>query len=717
MRNFVVTVLGLIVGIQCLSASGLQVGTVCDRRYQVARDMNTLFDVTYLSAKYNRLKDWKSRATEVRQEVLCAAGLVPMPEKTPLEAKVFGKIDRDDYTIEKVYFQSYPGLFVTGNLYRPRQTQDSAYGPFPGVLCPHGHGGRFANDDLVSTPGLCINLAKQGYVAFSYDMIGFGDGWQIIHSTYPNWFYGNAEEMTHGGTVDLSNDVIGFRRDQLLWGVSVGGLQLWDSIRSLDFLQSLPYVDKDRIACTGHSGGGTQTYLLTAVDDRILVSAPVSMLSARMQGGCLCENLPNLRIDTNNVEIGALMAPRPTLLVSATGDWTKEVPKIEYPAIRHIYKLFDAEDKVSCHLVDAEHNYNKESREVVYSWLGRWLPKKPLSQPVREQKFLVEKIDDLRVFPNKQAPKGALDKDALARQLVAAAKSQLEANRPRDGQTLDRFRQIYSPVLRNALSITVSPDTEAEARGQEVRNGYIISKLVLRDRARGAEIPALLVSPADNGQEEAVLMVNEKGKQGCLDSVEDFPSPIVDALVKSGRRVLLIDCFGTGEHIAPQGLARTNLQTSKEEMAPYSWFDTYNRSDTAERVYDILAALNYLEHIDGARSVSLVGSGKAGLWCLLTRPFDPHISRTVSDVAGFDTSSDEAFIKDLYVPCLRRAGDLRTAIAVSAPTKLFIHNTQAKFDTSWAKDVYTAIDQAGLLRIERNMAPDSEIVGWLTTPE
>src|SRR2546426_1367857 len=111
------------------------------------------------------------------------------------------------------------------------------------------------------------------------------------------------------------------RMDRL--GMSLGGLQLWNSMRALDFLRSLPEVDPERIGCTGASGGGTQTFLLAAVDDRVRASAPVNMISADFQGGDLCENAPDLRVDTFNVEIAALTAPRPMVMISNTGDWTK----------------------------------------------------------------------------------------------------------------------------------------------------------------------------------------------------------------------------------------------------------------------------------------------------------------------------------------------------------------------------------------------------------
>jgi hypothetical protein len=238
---------------------------------------------------------WKPRAAYLREHVLASAGLLPLPEKTPLRPSIFGEVRRADYSVSKVYFESLPGFFVTGNLYRP-----AGDGPFPAILSPHGHWtyGRLENTALMSGPGRAINLARQGFVVFMYDMIGYNDSQQVPHT-----FSGPRE---------------------YLWGLSLSGLQLWDSIRAIDFLETLPYVRRDAIGMTGESGGGTQTFLAAAVDSRIAVAAPVNMISLHMQGGCLCENPPGLRLETTNVEIAATIAPRPLLMISATGDWTAE---------------------------------------------------------------------------------------------------------------------------------------------------------------------------------------------------------------------------------------------------------------------------------------------------------------------------------------------------------------------------------------------------------
>ena len=153
-----------------------------------------------------------------------------VPEKTPLKPVVFGEISHTDYSVSKVYFESLPGFFVTGNLYKP-----TGNGPFPAILSPHGHWayGRLENSDVASVPGRAINLARQGFVVFTYDMIGYNDSRWYPHT--PSHTYHDRE--------------FGGRRENL-WGLSLAGLQLWNSIRAVDFLESLPIVARERIGAT-----------------------------------------------------------------------------------------------------------------------------------------------------------------------------------------------------------------------------------------------------------------------------------------------------------------------------------------------------------------------------------------------------------------------------------------------------------------------------------
>ena len=415
--------------------------------------------------RFTDVGEWRARAAYLREHVLASAGLLPMPERTPLAPQVFGEIKRSDYTVSKVYFQSLPGFLVTGNLYKPL-----GEGRFPAVLAPHGHWayGRLENTTLNSVPGRAINLARQGFVVFTYDMVGYDDSRQLPHT------FGDRREA--------------------LWGLSLGGLQLWNSIRSLDFLESLPYVQRDALAVTGESGGGTQTFLLAAVDDRVKVAVPVNMISLHMQGGCLCENPPSLRLDTTNVEIAATIAPRPLLMVSATGDWTVNTLESEFPAVRSLYSLLGAGDRVSAVRIQADHNYNKESREAMYAWLARWMKGAPADVQVRERGFTADSPADLLVFHQRALPAEALTADQITANWIASSSQQLQTTP----------LEVRARALRHALGFgaATAPATPAKA----ARNPRVVlvtgrgeDEVAKALRAVGLTVQPIAFSPFDTG--------------------------------------------------------------------------------------------------------------------------------------------------------------------------------------------------------------------------
>ena len=309
---------------------------------QDSRNTNTLDTDTHAKLpEFHSLHDWEKRKSQLRRQILSATGLYPLPKRGAPRAQVFGKLQRDGYTIEKVLLETLPGYYLGGNLYRPFNRP----GKLPGIVNPHGHWtyGRLENQDLFSGQALGMSLAKQGYVVFAYDMVGYNDTIQTPHK------FGTPTEQ--------------------LWSFGPLQLQLWNSINATDFVASLPDVDTSKLAVTGASGGATQAFLLAAVDDRLSFAAPVNMVSAIMQGGDFCENSPGLRIGTNNVEIAAMFAPKPMLLVSATGDWTRNVPREEFPAIQRIYQLYGKPENVEVIQIEAPHNFNKSSRERSLSFL------------------------------------------------------------------------------------------------------------------------------------------------------------------------------------------------------------------------------------------------------------------------------------------------------------------------------------------------------------
>ena len=286
-------------------------------------------------------EEWEERKKRNLSGILKGAGLTPLPERTPLNARSHSKREMDGYSVENIYFESLPGFFVTGNLYRPLRKGGLA--KFAGVLCPHGHTpeGRLAE----YTQARCASLARMGAIVFAYDMVGWNE---------------DAKSVDH-------------RRDK-----NVFAYQTWNSMRALDYLLSFREVDPSRIGVTGESGGGTQTFILTALDPRVRVAAPVVMASAHFYGGCNCESgMPiheSKSHKTNNAEIAAMAAPRPLLLVSVGGDWTKNTPKVEFPFARRVYSLFGAENRVeNFHLADEKHDYGFSKRKPVYRFFAKAL--------------------------------------------------------------------------------------------------------------------------------------------------------------------------------------------------------------------------------------------------------------------------------------------------------------------------------------------------------
>ena len=628
-------------------------------------------DMQYSMPRYESLAAWKERADFLRRQVLFASGLLPMPPKTPLNPQVFGRTEYGDYAIEKVLIETLPGFFLGGNLYRPLGKQ----GPFPGIVSPHGHWryGRFENSDAGSIPARGVSLAKQGYVVLTYDMIGYNDTTQLPHG-----FEGPREQ---------------------LWGLGMLGLQTWNSIRAVDFLLTLSDVDPQRIGATGASGGGTQTFMLTAVDDRVKFSAPVNMISGIMQGGSVCENAANLRIDTYNVEIAALMAPRPMLMVSATGDWTRNTPRDEYPAVRGIYELYDAESQLEQVQIDAPHNYNQQSREAVYQFFA----KKALSaipEDLRDYNLSVRGLSSLVSLWNRKLPDDAADQAGLTKWWVADAEEQTASLRPSDGASLAKAQEAFRERLSLALMAGVPAPGDVDVQEAEALPG---GKMLLLGRdGKGDRVPAVLLEPPRaNPAVRPTLIVHPEGVAWVLSSSESREG-LVRSLVARGGVVMGIDAFQTGR-------SRTTAATPEGERQR-RYFTTFNRTDDANRMQDILTAIAALRRQTGQQAVNLAGMGEAGVWSVFARALSDADVSLLADIAQFYAASDEEYIKHFFVPGIRRAGDFRAAATLLAGGPAVLHNVSTSFATDWFEASFEAAGASQQLRWQRTPMSEEEIL-------
>lgn len=574
---------------------------------------------------------WQFRAKDIREQILISCGLYPLPEKTPLKATVFGKTERDGYTVEKVHLQPYPGFYLAGNLYRPL---NKGAGPFPAILNPHGHWetGRMADEEAGSIRARCISFARQGMIAFTYDMVGYND------TTFAG---ANAKLHRSYGTA---------KADQL-WGINLMGLQLWNSIRALDFLESLPDVDPKRLACTGESGGGTQTFLLGAVDDRLAAQVPVVMVSHSMQGGCNCENAPGLRVHYSNMELAAAAAPRPQLIVGATGDWTKTTLEKEGPAIAGIYKLLGAEDRFKALRFDFGHNYNKTSREAVYDWLGRrFLPD---ADPAlfKEQPYVKVPDEDLRVFPDGKLPADALTMEQFIAARKEERKQQWQKLLPTDAAGLERFKKEMLPAWRDTLRLPLSFSL-AESKGTEKRGTFLVKM---------------------TNWQEGLPQTSTQQEEG-------------------GATITL------------------RIPDTDEKLDEFSnFYSTYNPTTLQRNVNTVVELCRSLRDSFGQRTV-LIGEGKYGILALMAAPAADAVA---VDCNGFDPSNDEAlFVPGYFAPKLRCIGGFQGAAMLAAPNRLLLYNTQGKFPTADIEAAYRAAGAGDKLQIIPGPKTREEILSW-----
>lgn len=641
-----------------------------DVRLQSLRNLNNYFP----STPPNTVEEWNARSQKLRQHILVALGLWPMPLRTPLNAVVYGKLDFSDYTVEKVYFESVPGFFVTGSLYRPKsETQCKR----PAVLSPHGHwaDGRFhdAGEETVKgqmTSGAelyqeggrspiqsrCVQLARMGCIVFIYDMIGYADSLQI------------PMEIAHGFSRQrpemncLEN-----------WGLfspeaeshlqSVMELQTWNSIRALDFLCSLPDVDKNRIGVTGASGGGTQTFILCALDSRPAVAFPAVMVSTSMQGGCTCENACLLRIGAGNVDFAALFAPKP-LGMTAANDWTREMPQKGFPELKKLYALLKAPDHVMLKaLPQFGHNYNACSREAMYRWFDKYLQLSNAS-PIMERDYKRLSSSELTVWDaTHPKPRGGPEFErSLLRYLTEDAAHQWRATL----NSASAYRNFVAPALQSMIGRDWNNWGKAEFR-ETSRKSFPDCEQIsgrIQNTVYREEVPVLLLKPVGRASRQTVIWLTENGKEGLLTNGNVLPA--VRALLDGGCTVMGADVFLQGG--SPVSV---RLVHQPREAAAYTF--GYNPTLLAQRVHDVLTLVGFAHGLDSKATVSLAGMDGSGLWTGLAGALiQDHVNAIAMNSAQFRFGDLTDFRDPRFLPGGAKYGDLPGLIRLCAPTPLFV---------------------------------------------
>jgi dienelactone hydrolase len=637
-----------------------------DGRVAAARDLD---HPTVFTPSFATKADWMARADALRRQVRVALGLWPWPERSPLNATVRGRIARDGYTIEHVAFESVPGHWVTGSLYRPT----GRTGRLPAVLAPHGHfpGGRHqersaddAKKELASGAEQTLEgaryalqarpamLARMGVIAFAWDMVGYADSTAIAH---------------RAGFTDADAEL---RLQSFL------GLSMWNAVRAVDFLLALPDVDPARIGVNGASGGGTQSLLLSAIDDRVTASLPAVMVGGNMQGGCICENAGLLRLGTNNIELTALTAPRPLAAVAAN-DWTHDFMTRGLPELKAIYALMGAPDAVAGQKFEFPHNDNQVSREYAYAFFNRVFTL-GLPEPVRERPFVPVPPAELKVF-DAAHPRPASERDAagVRRGMSESSERQLRAlatTKPAELAAI--VRGGFETALADRLPPVAKPldGSFRSLKGDE----FTVHQSVMTRAGSAARIPAIGIVPAGWKGGPIVVWVHERGKQAAFEADGRAPSPEVKRLLAGGAAVLAPDVFLAGESGAPAGRIRV-----KNDEAYFGYNTGYNRTVFAERTSDVLTAIAFAGNL-GGNSIALAGRGKAAAWVLAARALaGDAVARTAVDLGGFDFDQVRETIDEALLPGAVKYGGVRGLASLATTGRTWIAGAPASPIAPW----------------------------------
>ena len=651
-----------------------------DRRLGELRHLNNYFPFEVPKTT----TAWEARRDQLRMRLRVALGLWPEPEKTPLNVKIYGKSVRDGFTVEKVNFESYPGHFVSGLLFRPENPK----GKLPAVLTPHGHGGRMQDhgekiksliengDEKHENSGRypklarCAQLARMGCITFIYDMEGYVDSLQIPMevSHRLNDRRAELESPTQWGFFSAQAEM----RMQ-----SIMGVQTWNSIRALDFLESLPDVDAQRIGITGGSGGGTQTILLGALDPRPIVSFPQGMVSTSMQGGCPCENCSLLRVDTGNVELTALFAPRPIAMTGAN-DWTKEIQTKGYPELQELYKMVgDVEDVFCISYLNFGHNYNYVTRRHMYHWFNRHM-QLGLKEPIVEHDWKPLTADEYTVWDdNHPAPEAGVPHEIKLLKVIDQDSSQqiTEALRSSENK-VETLQALHGAALKAIVGRGLSSMKEIsrEKVDKLERDGYLEFTDILRYESAQEEIPVASFYPTTKPWSGTVVIwVDGEGKSGMYGS-DGKPNAKVAALLDSGASVIGADLLYQGEFLKDGGrLDQQRLATTTSRKVPAY---TYGYNDTlfVQRVHDLLTLISFVANDQhGTKDIVLVGSKGAGPIAATARALVGDVVHTaIIDTQGFRFGTITQFDDVDFLPGAIKYGDLPGILALNAPHRLIV---------------------------------------------
>jgi cephalosporin-C deacetylase-like acetyl esterase len=605
-----------------------------------------------------------ARQAYIRERIIQILG--GFPERTPLNPRTVASLEREDYRIEKVIFESQPRFYVTANLYLPKQGK----GPFPAILFPLGHEqGAKAH---TAWQQVLVSLARRGFVGLAWDTIGQGERIQLYDLDF------GTSKVIHSTT---EHTLMGIQC--LLIGDTLARYTIWDGLRALDYLVSRPEVDPTRIGCTGNSGGGTHTAYLSALEDRIKVAAPSCYLTSWRR---LLETIgPQdaeqcfpfwLQNGLDHSDFVSAFAPKPYLVLSAIRDFFSiNGARETYAEAKQLYGLLGAQERLQMVEADDGHGYTKPRRLAAYRWFSRWLKGVEDREPEGE----------VSIAPEAElwcTESGQVATSLGGETVISLNQKRFEQIRHKDpewtsGAQLEAYRSRVQSDVRRLGGLASAPGgvpSAASSFGVIERPGYRIEKLVYESEP-GIRIPALLFVPqGSESRRPAVIYVDGRGKAAGAGVGGD-----VEQLVQAGFVVLSIDLRGMGE---------TQVPSDGDDFPRY--FGDYESAMTAllvgkplvgMRAFDIQRGLDVLagrSDVDRER-IYLFGKDKGAVPALYAAVLDDRIKKLalegllLSYQAVTSARIHRQVFEDVVVGALK-SFDLPDLVAALSPRPVWIVN-------------------------------------------
>lgn len=554
----------------------------------------------------------------------------------------------------------------------------------PGILCPHGHwkNGRFyANEDPESELAIgaerwecgarsplqarCVQLARMGCVVFHYDMLGDADSKQIREHRSGKRAHLDGEEP---GTFGLYSAAADLRLQ------SNFGLQTWNSIRSVDFLLTLSDVDPKRIGVTGASGGGTQSMVLSAVDERVAASFPCVMISTAMQGGCTCENASYLRIGQGNIDIAAATAPRP-LGMTAADDWTKELQTKGWPDLKDLYaKLGKPDNVMATFHIHWKHNYNHVSRTSMYGFMNDHF-QLGFKKPVLEREFQVATTEELTVWTAEHpAPGDDNSGDEHEKRLLKHWSEDSEKLLSEEGGDDLRRRAWEMMIGRRAPS----PAELISSEPVKVdRGGHLLIDTILTDTRHGDEIPVHHLFPKKEWTGNVVIWLSDSGL-GALGG-RDGVNEVAKALLEEGHALVVPEWYLMGATAAPRLPEKEQDSNSWKHAACYTY--GYNPTLFASRVHDAVAVVTSVRHNEKwpVKKVILVGEAVGAPVAAVCAMLVPGAAgAVVLEHGDFRFAKLRDQYHPMFVPGAVKYGDMPALLRLCAPAPAVVGKLSAR---------------------------------------